>query len=68
MEVETIEAPIQVKAASAPRIVKQTFVEACINSTAHALPNVFRSDSIILKIIWLILFLCGVGGCVYCNL
>ncbi|CAF0900901.1 unnamed protein product [Brachionus calyciflorus] len=46
-------------------ILKETFVDFCSNSTAHALPSVFRSENVIVKIIWMILFFVGVGGCIY---
>lgn len=49
-------------------IAKESFVGACLNKTAHGLPNIFRNEIIVLKIIWFLLVLGGLGAALYCNL
>ena len=39
--------------------------EFCLSSTTHAIPNIFRSENIFLKIMWIIFFLLSSGVCLY---
>ena len=43
---------------------KVIIVEQFLTTTAHALPNIFRTGNIILKIIWLLCFLACVAYCI----
>lgn len=54
------------KSTTIGQIIKSTFVETCSNTTAHALPGIFRSKYLAVKIIWLILFIIGLIASVYC--
>lgn len=45
--------------------LKETVVEWCKSSTSHGLPNIFRNESYILKIIWLLCFCASTGYCFY---
>lgn len=47
---------------------KSHFVEWCLDTSTHGLPNVIKADNWILKIIWIILILTAVAGCLYCKL
>lgn len=52
---------------SVKTILKESFVDVCSNTTAHAIPNIFRSDNIIIKIYWLLLLLLATGCSIYCK-
>ena len=39
--------------------------EVCENSTMHSLPNLVRNESILIKIISLVVLLGGIAGCAY---
>ncbi len=43
---------------------KLIIVEQFLSTTAHALPNIFRTGNIILKIIWLLCFLACAAYCI----
>jgi hypothetical protein len=43
---------------------KVTIVEYFLSTTSHALPNIFRTGNIILKIIWLLCFLTSASYCI----
>lgn len=43
--------------------IKEKFSEWCAFSTTHGIPNISRSDSFVIKIIW---FLCLIGSSSYC--
>lgn len=45
--------------------VKEKFVEWSQSSTSHGYPNIFRTKNIIVKIMWLIFFLAGLGVGIY---
>ena len=47
--------------------LKQSVKETITSSTIHAIPNIFRTDLIILKVMWFICFICASGGCLYLN-
>ena len=49
-------------------LFKEVLKEICSNSTAHAIPNIARTDNPIVKIFWFILLLGGTGAGIYCNL
>ena len=48
-------------------IIKEALIESLENTTIHAIPNIMRSDNMIQKIFWFILFLGGAYACMYCN-
>ena len=39
--------------------------EVAQNSTSHGIPNVFRTNLTILKIVWFVFFMISCGGCAY---
>lgn len=49
------------------KIVKSTFIEVFGDTTMHGVPNIIKSKSVVMKCLWLCLFLAGVGGCIYCK-
>lgn len=42
------------------------FKECCKESTAHAIPNIFRSRFLTLKVFWVLVFFAGLTGALYC--
>ena len=48
-------------------VFKESLVKMCSESTSHGLPNMFRTENLIIRIFWLILFLCGSGVALYCR-
>lgn len=48
-------------------IVKSTFIEVFSDSHLHGIPNMIKTENVIMKFFWLALFLCGVGCCIYCG-
>ena len=48
-------------------VFKESLVKMCSESTSHGLPNMFRTENWIIRIFWLILFLCGSGVALYCK-
>ena len=49
-------------------VVKKTILNHIEKTTIHAIRNVIQEDNhLFMKIFWLILFLLGLAGCVYCN-
>lgn len=49
-------------------ILKDSLIEVCSNTTAHAIPNIFRTENWIVRIYWLLLLIAATGGSLYCNL
>jgi hypothetical protein len=47
------------------RILKSTFIECSLNSTSHSIPKLFRTENILVKIMWTILTFISVGSCAY---
>ena len=45
--------------------IKLAVKETAENSTSHGIPNIARTDSNILKLMWLICLLGSAGGCAY---
>lgn len=45
--------------------IKQKFIEWSQSSTSHGYPNIFRTKNIVVKIMWLIFFLAGIGVGIY---
>ena len=43
--------------------IKQTLYEATQSTTAHGLPNIFRCENILLKLMWIV---CTIGSTYYC--
>lgn len=50
---------------SAKEKIKKIFKEWCETSTAHAIPNIARSDILLIKIIWLCCFIASTSYCIY---
>lgn len=44
---------------------KKLFKESALNSTSHSIPKIIRTEIIIIKILWFILTLIGVGASAY---
>ena len=45
--------------------MKHVIIETAEFSTSHGIPNIVRSQSYFLKIMWLLCFLVSSGGCAY---
>ena len=45
--------------------LRETVEEWCKSSTSHGLPNIFRNESYLLKMIWIVCFLASTGYCFY---
>ena len=45
--------------------IKHVIKETAEFSTSHGIPNIVRSQSYFLKIMWLLCFLVSSGGCAY---
>jgi hypothetical protein len=45
--------------------IKMAVADTCHNSTIHALPNIARSDNLLIKAMWLVCFLGSAGFCVF---
>jgi len=48
--------------------IKECTYTCFAETTAHGLPNIVKNDSWFLKVTWLILFLGGLGYCIYSKL
>ncbi len=48
-------------------LFRESFVKVCTESTSHGLPNVFKTKNWLIRILWLVLFLAGSGGALYCT-
>jgi len=46
---------------------KNPLIEWCLETNAHGLGNIFKSDNWFLRIIWIILTLASAAGCLYCK-
>ena len=55
------------KPESSVTIVTESFKNICSNTTAHAIPNIARSEIKIVTILWVFLLLGGTGATIYCN-
>ncbi len=62
--VEANEIKIKNQDQSLVSIFKLIIVEQFLSTTAHALPNIFRTGNIILKLIWLLCFLACAAYCI----
>jgi hypothetical protein len=47
-------------------LFKESFAKVCTESTSHGLPNIFKTKNWIIRFFWLVLFLAGSGGALYC--
>jgi len=45
--------------------LKEAFVNWASSSTSHGFPNIFRTNILILKLIWLAFLLIATGACIY---
>lgn len=48
-------------------IIKDSFVDCCLNTSAHAIPNIFRTTNWVIRVPWLFLFLVASGASIYCK-
>lgn len=48
-------------------IVRSTFFEVFGDSKCHGVSNIIKNQNILMKIIWLLLFLAGICACIYCE-
>ncbi len=48
-------------------LFRESFAKVCTESTSHGLPNVFKTKNWLIRILWLVLFLAGSGGALYCT-
>lgn len=46
-------------------IAWESFVDVFVNTTSHAIPNILRTNSWIIKIFWFILLLGAIGASIY---
>ena len=53
---------------SAFEIYLETLKESCSNSTSHGIPNIARTDSLVIRIFWFILLIAASAASVYCIL
>lgn len=48
-------------------VLKHTFVDVFGATTMHGLPNIIRSENVVMKAIWILLFIGGIGCSIYCK-
>lgn len=48
-------------------IIKNSLFNVASNTTTHALPNILRTENLIIKLFWIFLFALACGGSIYCN-
>ena len=48
-------------------VFKHTFVDVFGATTMHGLPNIIRSENVVMKVIWILLFIGGIGCSIYCK-
>ena len=53
------------KSGNIKTLLRSVIAEWFKNSTSHGLPNIFRTNSTLLKIVWTLFFLLSVSCCVY---
>ncbi len=46
-------------------LIKRKLLEWTESSTLHGLSNLFKTEIILLRVIWLVCILCSVGFCAY---
>lgn len=46
---------------------KKCSVEFCEDTSTHGLNNIVKTDSWIIRIVWILLVLTGTGYCTYCK-
>jgi hypothetical protein len=49
-------------------VIKNELKELFLTTTVHAIPNIMRSKSYVLKAIWLVLFVSCLSFCVYSTI
>lgn len=67
MKIKLIKMKNILKTSKKVTIIKETFINVFGNSTLHGLPNVIRNEFKVMQLFWLMLFVSGVGACVYCK-
>lgn len=48
--------------------LKECSVDFCCETSTHGLSNMVRTDSRIIRLVWILLVLTGTGYCTYCKL
>ena len=48
--------------------LKKCSVDFCEDTSTHGLGNIVKTDSWVIRIIWIVLVLAGTVYCTYCNL
>lgn len=49
------------------QVIKHTFVDVFGATTMHGLPNIIRSENVVMRVIWIFLFIGGIGCSIYCK-